>query len=597
MLREFFRLYVRQHGLKYLTGLVCLVATVELTVAIPGWIKQVVDELANGRRLSEVHRYAGWIALAAVAVIGVRTLSRVLFFNPGREIEYQVRNDMLKRLLWMSPRYFRRQTLGDLMARAGDDATYVRALVGFTPVMALNIVVSAVVAAWQMWRTDAWLTLACVLPSLAALVVLRRGVQATMGWLKRTQQTLGELSERVLETYKGIAVVQGAAAEAAFIARFDETNDRFTEQSLRSVTIRTLVMPVVAVVGNLCILLLLYIGGQHVVARQLTIGDMAAYASYVGVLVGALASAGWVAGVIQRGFVSLQRVWEVLELASDLSAGATPLTAAAAGLHLEVRGLTWRHADAPANAPPVLTDIHFDLRPGRVLGIYGPVGAGKSTLVQLLSRQQPPPPNTVFIDGVDLLEVADADLRRAMAVVPQDAFLFSRSVRDNVGFIDRAGDIDPARVEQALTEAQLAGEVARFAEGLDTVVGERGLSISGGQRQRVQLARAFYRGFRLLVLDDVLSAVDHDTEARLLEILQAAIAARGTSAVIISHRLSALQRADEILVLDGGRISERGTHAALVLAGGTYAKVWQAQQDAPVQRTGFSAGPAVVAEG
>ena len=581
MVRAFLRRYALRYAWVYAGGLALLVLTNVLTVAIPRLQKEVFDELAHGRDVGRVHLFAAAIATCAVLIIFVRTGSRIAFFNPGRTIEFRLRNDMLARLLRMSPAFFKRWSIGDMMARASDDATFVRALVGFSTIMALNIVVAATLAVAQMWATDAWLTAACVLPLLGALWVLREGVRRTFLLMKRGQEALGTLSETVLETYKGISVVQGAGAEDAFLARFDRDNDRYTALNLRSALVRTFLLPIVGVVGNLCVFLLLWIGGRHVLAGQLTVGDLAAYASYVAVLVGALASGGWVVGVLQRGMVSLRRVWEVVELQSDLPEGKTPLPATGTGLGVMVRDLTWRYPDAAPDAAPALDGVSLEVRPGQVLGVYGSVGSGKSTLVQLLARLHTAPPGAIRIDGIDVRDVATADLRQALAVVPQEAFLFSRSIRANVGFVDAEAAIDGARVERAVEQASLTPEVGRMPDGLATVVGERGLTLSGGQRQRVQLARAFYRGFRLLVLDDVLSAVDHATEEKLLAALRDEIAARGTSAIVVSHRLSALQRADAIIVLERGRVVERGTHAELLASGGTYARVWDLQQAEP----------------
>lgn len=586
MILAFLRSYAWRYRGQYALGILFLLATNLLTVGIPWLQKHVFDELTGSRRADRVHLYALAIAAAALLVIVVRTLSRVLFFNPGRTIEFRIRNDMLARLLRMSPAFFRRWPIGDLMARASDDATYVRALVGFSTIMVLNIVLAAAMSLAQMLQTDAWLTLYCVLPLLLAVWVLRTGVRLAMGMMRDTQKLLGNVSNAVLESYKGIAVVQGAAVEPAFIRRFDAASDAFTELNIRGAALRTFLMPVVGAVGNLCIFLLLYIGGRHVAQGQMSVGDLAAYASYLAVLVGSLASAGWVVGVLQRGAVSLRRVWDVLELKSDLPGGDQGLPDNGRGVHLQVSGLTYAH---PSGGEPILRDLDLDLRPGTILGISGPVGAGKSTLVALLARLTPAPEGTILCDGVDLQQIADADLRRALAVVPQEALLFSRSIFENIGFFDRRDQIDRQRVEQAAAAAQLQGEIARMPDGYETVVGEKGLTLSGGQRQRVQLARAFYRGFRLLILDDVLSAVDHDTEERLLAVLRAQIATRGTTAVIVSHRLSALARADHIVVLgdpagpNRGRIVEQGSHSELVAQGGMYAHLWSVQQQTEQQ--------------
>ncbi len=440
VLRQFFQRYARRYAPIYAAGLGFLIATIGLTVAIPALQKQVFDALTALESIRQLLPFAVlesalgpaqlvtldavrplvWlIAGAAVLVIFVRTLSRVLFFNPGRVIEFRVRNDMLQRLLGMSPQFFKTWSIGDIMARAGDDATFVRAFVGFAAIMVLNIVVASTWAMVRMVRTDAWLTVYCVLPLLLAVVALRLGVARTFGMMGETQKALGRLSNTVLETYKGINVVQGAAAESAFLAKFDVDNDTFTTLNLRVVAIRTFLMPIVAVVGNICIFFLLLIGGQHVAESRMTLGDVAAYASYVAILVGALASGGWVIGVLQRGVVSLRRVWEVVELTPDLPVGTVPLPPGGRGIHLRIHDLTYRHPDAAPDAPPVLDHLTLDLPPGKVLGVYGAVGAGKSTLVSLLARMQLPPPGTVTLDGVDLLDAARDDLRRAVAIVPQ----------------------------------------------------------------------------------------------------------------------------------------------------------------------------------
>lgn len=600
MIPQFLQRYASRYTLTYVLGVALLIATNALTVAMPRLQKHVFDALTQleqvrtrvpggadlpslqpeqAATLEVIQPYVLLIAGAAVLVIFVRTGSRILFFNPGRVIEFRLRNDMLQRLLGMSPAFYKKWSIGDLMARAGDDATFVRALVGFAVIMVLNIVAAASLSFWQMVQTDAWLTFYCVLPLGLSVFALRLGVTRTFAMMRQTQAALGRLSNTVLETYKGISVVQGAAAEEAFLARFDADNDAYTDLNLRVLAIRTFLMPVVAVVGNICIFFLLLVGGKHVAEGKMTLGDVAAYASYITVLVGALASGGWVVGVLQRGTVSLQRVWDVVTLAPDMPTGTVHLPQAGGGVSLQVRDLTFNHPDADPAQPPALVNLSLDLPAGHVLGIYGAVGSGKSTLVSVLSRLHTPPRGSVFLGGVDLLDVDKDDFRQAVAVVPQDAFLFSRSVRENIGYIDRVANIDDARIEAAVDKACLRSDIGRLQDGLATVVGERGQTLSGGQRQRVQLARAFYRGYRLLILDDVLSAVDHDTEATLLGSIYADIRAKGTSAILISHRLSALAAANEIVVLDAGQVVERGTHAQLLAHGGTYARVWAAQGD------------------
>ena len=580
LLPAFFERYARRYARVYSLGLLMLLATNGLTVAIPRMIKEVFDELAGGRDMGLVQTYAILICGAAVVVIVVRTLSRVLFFNPGRTIEFRLRNDMLARLLSMSGTWYRDQGTGDLVSRAANDATYVRALVGFSLLMLLNLLLATSFTLWQMLEINARLTLYCVAPLALSVWLLRFGIRRLFDAMRAGQQELGQLSEHILETLGGVAVIQGAVAEGAFQRRFDLHNDRYTAINLQVTALRCFLLPLAAMVGNICIFILLFVGGQLAVEGKMSIGDLAAYASYVTLLAGALTGAGWLLNGLQRGYVALQRCWVVVDMPADRASGQLTLPDSDQGLHLEVKDLNYRYPDAGQDDPPALSGISFDLPPGGVLGIYGPVGSGKSTLIDLITGLLPPPMGTVSLDGVDVGDLASDSLWHAVAVAPQQAFLFSRSLRENVAFVDKQADIDSARVWASLDKALLGDEVRRLPDQLETVVGERGLTLSGGQRQRAQLARAMYRGYRLLLLDDVLSAVDHDTEERLLVSIGGELA-RGAgrhSAVIVSSRLSALADADEILVLDQGRLIERGTHSSLIAAGGAYAKVWAVQR-------------------
>lgn len=580
LLPAFWRGYARRYVWIYALGLLMLLATNGLTIAIPRMIKEVFDALAAGGQLDRVHILAALISVAAVVVIVVRTLSRVLFFNPGRTIEFRVRNDMLTRLLAMSGNWFRGRSTGDLVSRAANDASFVRALVGFSTLMLLNLIMAASFTLWQMLATNVRLTVYCVLPLAASLWLMRFGMSRLFTAMRQTQEELGRLSEHILEALGGVAVIQGAVAEPAFQRRFDLHNDRYTQINLEVTALRCFLLPLAAMVGNFCIFLLLYVGGEMAVQGEMSVGDLAAYASYVTLLAGSLTGAGWLISGLQRGYVGLQRCWEVVQLQGDRANGVRQLPQSDRGLRVQVKGLNYRYPDAEPDGADVLSDISFAVAPGQTLGIYGPVGSGKTTLTDLLTGLLPPPPGAIELDGVDVCELDPASLWSAVAVAPQQAFLFSRSLRENVAFIDRADAIDERRVWQAVDKALLGDEVRRMTDGLETVVGERGLNLSGGQRQRAQLARAMYRNYRLLLLDDVLSAVDHDTEERLLATISAEIDRDQSqhTAVIVSSRLSALVGADEILVLDEGRIVERGSHNELIGAGGMYANVWEVQR-------------------
>ncbi len=599
LLRVFFDRHARRYLPIYLLGLVFLIATNWLTVAIPGLVKDVFDAMQTRGGIG-IDRLALWIVVCSVVVIIVRTLSRVLFFNPGRTIEFRIRNQLLERLLAKGGAWFRAVAHGDLISRATNDSTFVRALVGFSVLQLLNLVLASAMALFHMLATDALLTLLCLLPMSASLLVLRHGTGRMFQAMRDGQVELGALSDHILESYKGKAAIALGHAEPAFLARFDRHNRRYTEINVDVAALRCFVLPLASQTGGIAIFLLLFVGGARVADGTLTIGDLAAFASYVGVLVASLVMAGWLIASLQRGMVALERVWEVLDLPADRVSGEA-LPALDCGMHVRAQGLSHRFADAAPDEPSTLQELNFEIAPGGVLGIFGAVGAGKSTLVALLSGELEPQKGSLTLDGVDAATLDPGSRARAVAVVPQVAFLFSRPLRDNVAFVDRPEAIDDARVAAALQAAQLADEVARMPAGVETLVGERGQMLSGGQRQRAQLARALYRPSRLLLLDDVLASVDHDTEEKLLTAISAHRKARrdeagrpATTLVIVSSRLSALRDADEILVLDGGRIIERGDHAALLAQGGRYAAADAAQRDREAEAES-AAAPAAVA--
>ena len=581
--------FLRRYALRYLPqyglGLLALVATNWVSVLIPAYIKQAIDAISADAPSGS---WSGTVALLfglALAVILVRTLSRVLFFNPGRTVEYRLKNDYFAHILDMGPAFFQRWRTGELISRGTNDMQSVRAVIGFATLQIFNVALSLTLTLGKMLAIHVTLTLTCLLPFSVAAVILRTAVRRLLLRFRQAQEELAALSDTIMDSYTGVAVIQAFNAQRTFAARFDAANGAYTENLLRMSWLRSFALPVVVVVGNACLFLLLLIGGRLAVEGTLTIGDIAAMAAYVGLVVAALNSLGWTINAIQRGLVSLGRVQEVMAEAPPAgSDDAAPLPEGP--LDLEVRDLTFAwspeaRSDLPGSpeAPgrPALDRVSFRLGAGQTLGIFGPTGAGKTTLVNLLVRLLTPPDGAVLLGGRDVRAWPTDALRRALTVVPQDAWLFSRNVRENIGFADLPAEIDDARVAEAIKLACLEKEIPLLSDGLATVVGERGVTLSGGQRQRVALARAFYRAPRVLVLDDVLSAVDHATEERLIDNIRAV--SRGVTTVIVSHRISALRHADHVLVIEDGRITMRGTHDALVAREGLYAETWRYQQE------------------
>jgi ABC-type multidrug transport system fused ATPase/permease subunit len=367
-------------------------------------------------------------------------------------------------------------------------------------------------------------------------------------------------------------VVGAYQAQSAFLERFDRRNERYVVTLEEIAFVRAWLMPVITLVGNLAILILLFWGGAMVVEGSLHFGDVSAFAVYVGNVVASLYSLGWVVNVIQRGGISLERVMEVLDDQPQVPEVTATLPDGA--LSIEAKGLTFRYPESDRDV--VLKDISFVLEAGATLGILGTTGSGKSTLLRLLNRLELPPPNTLFVGGVDVCSLNALELRAAMAVVPQQPYLFGRSLKDNVQMGVGDDALSDERVMELLRQACLIEDLDALPDGIETIVGERGVTLSGGQRQRTALARAFARSARILVLDDALSAVDHDTEQRLIASIYEGTERRTT--ILVSHRVSVLRHADTILVFHDGRIVQQGTHEELIQRDGLYSEAWRKSQ-------------------
>ena len=581
--------YARRYRWWYLAGTLCLVATNYLTVSIPGFVQRAVDTLSkvgDGTGVYDPYDVVPWawaILGAGVGIMIVRTLSRTFIFNPGRTIEFRLKTSIFERLLELPPWFFDRMRPGEIISRGTNDTSAVRSLVAFCTLQLFNVVFALTMTLAKMIWVDAELTGLCLLPMVVGTAVLGYAVKVMFRLFIQLQAQLATVSNRVLESYNSVAVLQTYNGIRGATARFAETNDALLRLGMGLVRVRSWLMPAVSVTGNLSIVILLYVGGRKVLDQTLTVGELAAFTVYVNIVVRSLTGMSWMIGVFQRGRVALQRVQEISEASTGRPEPTTTLPPAHPnGGAVEVRGLTFGYpqAETADDAPVILDDLSFRLEPGETLGVFGLTGTGKTTLLNLLARVYDPPAGSVLFDGVDVLDVPVRDYWRAVAYVPQEPYLFSRTIRENValGEAQPSADTD-ARVQAAVADAALETDIDVFPEGLETRVGERGITVSGGQRQRIALARTFYRDFSLLLLDDVMSAVDHATESQLID----AIYRRGAraSSIIVSHRISVLARADRVLVLDGGRIVDTGTHQTLVeRTDGPYARAWRLQQAA-----------------
>lgn len=592
---RFARTYALPYWKWYLLGLIALYGSNQLTVWVPMLLKRGIDALAV-RDSASSQEVVALLAACALGIMVIRTLSRACFFNPGRAAEFRLKNHLFTHLLSLQPAFHDRAKVGDLMSRASNDLGNVRILIGFAGLQLVEATIVLPLTFSQMASLDLSLALMTGSVMLLAVSLLWGSAQGVMRLMRQNLEQLAKLSDHILGTWAAIPVVQGFCAEDAFDARFDVSNQHYVRTSLSLSALRAFVIPLVSVCGAISTGLVLYYGGRDVLEGRLTVGAMVAFSGFITLLVSRMVSFGWTLSAIQRGMVSLRRVYELLDTAPGLPVATETLPpevaspdGAGTGYRLEARSLTFRWPET--DRTPALQDLSFTLEPGQTLGIFGQTGAGKSTLVQLLARFYSAPPGTLFLNGVDLTRIPLPDVRRLLAYVPQDPFLFSKSLRENIGWAG-GSTIEPERLERAVRLACLEPDLNALAQGLDTVVGARGVTLSGGQRQRSALARALYAPFRILLLDDVVSAVDHRTERALIRNLyegarQAETDAHGLKAlqtsVIVSHRISALQHADQILVLEQGRLVDSGTHAELSARPGLYLECWLKQQSRAVE--------------
>ncbi len=568
--------YAWRYRWSYLAGAFFLWITNYLAVSIPGQIGHAIDALRADQPLG---RYVAAIAVMGVSVIVVRSLSRILIFNPGRDLEYHLRKDLFSHLLRLQPSFYAARKRGDIVSRAANDITWVRTLVGFGGLQIFNVTIAVALTGWKMISLSPRLTLMVLLPIAVGAGLVQWGIRRLFHLARRSQEQLGEISEHVLGSLQGMAAIQGFVAEAAFIDRFEARNLDWLRTGMRLALIRSIALPLLVLAGGVAMFALIAVGGPMVLAGTLTVGELAAFTALLTVFLPPLRSMGWMMSVIQRGRAALERIFELMDAPVERPEGERGVVMESGrGPAIELRDLHFAYPDEPDRE--VLSGLTASIPAGGVVGLFGRTGSGKSTLLRLLARLFNPPPGGILVDGVDLVDLDLENWRRRLAMVPQRPFLFSDAVSANVS-LEPAPDAQ--LVASAVEMAALGVDLESLPEGIETVVGERGIMLSGGQRQRVALARGLYRGGDLLILDDVLSAVDHQTEAQLVETV-AGLTQRpqAPTVLIASHRLSALRHCDTVLVLDGGRVVDSGAHTELVKRPGLYRDTWLVQSQRTV---------------
>ena len=576
--------YLRPYRTRIVLGTVLLLATSVCALTVPWLLGNTIDALRSDAPMEKIPTLAGLMVGFAILQAIVRIGSRLALFNTAREAEYDLRREVFDHLLRLEPGFYQRNPTGDVMSRLTNDVLSVRVLWGPGILNVVNTTFTFTTTLVLMLMIDPWLTLFAMMPFPVVLLIGRFFGKRIYKVSRGVQAQLGAVSSAVQEDLSGVGVIKTYTLEQPRYRNFEGMSKTLLSRNMALVKVRGLLMPALGGLASLGTVVVIYVGGREYIRGNIGLGRLVQFNAYLALLLWPTMALGWVISMFQRGYAAWSRLVQLLETRPAITDGHGGRRFAHDG---GKRGaLKIDNLSVTLDDRPILDAVSFTVPAGTLTAIVGRTGSGKSTLVAAIPRLLEIGRGTIFLDGVDVTTMPLPELRRAVGYAPQQAFLFSTTIADNIAFGceltdegDKLSDEDKAkRVRAAADAAGLSRDLSALPNGLDTVVGERGITLSGGQRQRVALARALATSPDILILDDSLSAVDAETEREILSHLDESLS--GRTALIISHRVAAVKRADQIVVLDEGRVVELGSHAELLAAGGVYAELYKTQLEA-----------------